>query len=163
MAGPNRVRPHRADYCHSGQAALQLLITAIQGRTQQGQATPGRSCPSGQAVLQPSITAIHGRTQQGQATPGRSWDFKVFTDRDFKVFTDRDFKVFTDRDFKVFTDHTLLLWRSCEVPKTGTELATMLGLDPELGSTHFCMGTVFDTLLLWRSCSELATMLGLDP
>ena len=142
MAGPNRVRPYQADYCHSWQAALQLLITAI-----------------------------HGRTQQGQATPGRSWDFmvftdrdfKVFTDRDFKVFTDRDFKVFTDRDFKVFTDHTLLLWRSCEVPKTGTELATMLGLDPELGSTHFCMGTVFDTLLLWRSCSELATMLGLDP
>ena len=134
---------------------MQLLITAIQGRTQQGQATPGRSCHSWQAVLQPSITAIHGRTQQGQATPGRSWDFKVFTDRDFKVFT--------DRDFKVFTDHTLLLWRSCEVPKTGTELATMLGLDPELGSTHFCMGTVFDTLLLWRSCSELATMLGLDP
>ena len=126
---------------------MQLLITAIQGRTQQGQATPGRSCHSWQAVLQPSITAIHGRTQQGQATPGRSWDFKVFT----------------DRDFKVFTDHTLLLWRSCEVPKTGTELATMLGLDPELGSTHFCMGTVFDTLLLWRSCSELATMLGLDP
>ena len=126
---------------------MQLLITAIQGRTQQGQATPGRSCHSWQAVLQPSITAIHGRTQQGQATPGRSWDFMVFT----------------DRDFKVFTDHTLLLWRSCEVPKTGTELATMLGLDPELGSTHFCMGTVFDTLLLWRSCSELATMLGLDP
>ena len=113
--------------------------------------------------MQLLITAIQGRTQQGQATPGRSWDFKVFTDRDFKVFTDRDFKVFTDRDFKVFTDHTLLLWRSCEVPKTGTELATMLGLDPELGSTHFCMGTVFDTLLLWRSCSELATMLGLDP
>ena len=134
---------------------MQLLITAIHGRTQQGQATPGRSLPPGQAALQLLITAIHGRTQQGQATPGRSWDFKVFTDRDFKVFT--------DRDFKVFTDHTLLLWRSCEVPKTGTELATMLGLDPELGSTHFCMGTVFDTLLLWRSCSELATMLGLDP
>ena len=80
----------------------------------------------------------------------------VFTDRDFKVFTDRDFKVFTDRDFKVFTDHTLLLWRSCEVPKTGTELATMLGLDPafQLGSTHFCMGTVSQHQLWYQVLNQ---------
>ena len=37
---------------------------------------------------------------------------------------------------------TLFLWRSCAVPRVGTELATMLGLDPELGSIHFSMGSV---------------------
>ena len=46
----------------------------------------------------------------------------------------------SELEFSYFA--TLFLWRSCAVPRVGIELTTMLGLDPELGSTHFSMGSV---------------------